>query len=329
MQFFEVTKILRFGRVLRRVILLNREEDGSGGTFQVMTKEGQVRRDVEIHNIISVDKVEGDCRVVLRFLVPVGSEGSQGEIGEVSHVYIFDTERMRDLFIGVLSTMNPRLRFVSQTPLTPQVAIGSDGRPVSSRPRARTSDKPAARGTAKSTGAASGRVKGADDGGDDDGGDGGAGGGASPLGDLHVRPSVPEPTVDRSVTARVFGVTGGGVVRQPLGRKFFVMQYNAFGFREPRVAALTQLGGLLQLYDGMETLRSEFSLHQLRDVLVHAVDDTVVSLSFAIGACWAVVEAGPCLMRGLFSIFHGFSCRRPLTTCAASLSSCALCRWLS
>ena len=62
------------------------------------------------------------------------------------------------------------------------------------------------------------------------------------------------------------------------------MVYNTFGFREPRVASLTPVGGLMQLFDGAEMLRAEFTLVQLQDVLVHAVDDTVVSLSFAIGA---------------------------------------------
>ena len=291
MQFFEVTKVVRFGRVLRRVLLLNREEDGSGGVLKVVTKEGSVRREVAIHNVISVEKSEGDCKVVLRFLAAAHGEE---EIGEASGMYIFDSERLRDLFIGTLSAMNPRLHFVEGAAA---LTVGADGKAAPTpRQRAKTvtaqSTPRIAR--AKSIGGGLGRRSVASE---EEGGSGDRAGqqasGASTTGDGD-RDSTSasdgntdaDGATDRSVASRMFGSSGGGGGgggRQPAGRKFFVMQYNTFGFREPRVASFASGGALLQLRDGTDTLRSEFSLSQLRDVLVHAVDDTVMSMSFAVG----------------------------------------------
>jgi hypothetical protein len=264
-QFFEVVKLGRFRRRQDQVVIVEYNEE-TGGRLQVLNSKGEERRVVGGADVLAIEKTDTageagpDAVAVLRYLRTF-TKSSTTTSDEHTQTYLFDSEELRDAFVGAVVRLNSRvavtnrLRGLSQMygGHTPGMIEKLTGTSVGSS---------TASGLPNKFGDSSGRVRSATV-------------GAGP----------------RAVNSRLFGATGsacGGLeslpaVRRAIGRRFFVMTENIYGFREPRVIALSEAGGLVQFFDSHETIRDEFALLQLKDVHLHSVDDTVLLLSFAIG----------------------------------------------
>ena len=265
-QFFEVVKMGRLRQRQTQVIIIE-HNDETGGKLRVMDGKGADKREIGAGDFVGIEKldppVEGkpEAAVMLKYL-RLKEKGGGGGIADHSQTYIFDSEELRDTFIGAVVRMNPRVNVVNRQKGVATYA-GTATLPSERVTRATISERPSSEAV------------------------------TAALPDFAVTSRLETrsraATVSsgsRAVNARLFGgygVDNLAAVRRACSRRFFVMVENAYGCREPRVVALSETGGLLQLFDSLEKIRDEFALLQLRDVYTHCVDDTVLMLSFALG----------------------------------------------
>lgn len=263
-QFFEVVKVGRFRQKQDQVAIVE-FNDETGGRVRVLNSEGEERRVVLGTDVLGVDKAttgEGasSAPVAVMKYFNTATKGGGGGGDEHTQTYVFDSEELRDAFVGALVRLNPRVSVSNRQRGVSQV-IASPTPGMLDRLAASSPSSPPPEVMSPSEGGST----------------------------RHRSATVASGS--RAVNSRVFGASsgssGGGealpAVRRTQGRRFFVMVENQYGCREPRVVALSESGGLLQLFDSHETIRDEFAVLQLRDLYVHSVDDTVARLSFAVG----------------------------------------------
>lgn len=125
-QFFEVTKLSRWQRGQLQVVIVEFLED-TGGRLRVLNSKGELRREVKGVDLLAVEKMssseskEGPM-AVMKYLRP-STKADVTVVADHSQTYVFDSEELRDAFVGAIVRMNPRMNVQNRSRGVSQVII--------------------------------------------------------------------------------------------------------------------------------------------------------------------------------------------------------------